>query len=135
MDIEVREYQEEDLEEVNQILMESFSYGKGKVQGEEFHELVAVVDQKIVGYLLLTKVLNPIKDQYYYWVDYVCVSSQYRGNGIGKKLLDMAYSIAKGEGAIYLQLTSSRFRTSAQKLYDKCGFMRRDSDIYRKEII
>ncbi len=135
MNIEVRGYREEDLVGVNEILKEAFTCEKGKVVGEEFQELVAVMDNQIVGYLLLTKILNPIKNRYYYLVDYVCVSSSYRGKGIGKELLDYAYKIAKEQQAMYLQLTSSRFRTAAHKLYDKCGFIKRDSDIYRKEII
>ena len=78
---------------------------------------------------------NPIKNASYYLVDYVCVDGNYRGLGIGKKMMDYAYMIAKNDGAIYLQLTSSRFRVAAHKLYEKCNYMKRESDIFRKEII
>ena len=133
--IKTRIYEEKDLEGVNVILEEAFSVRKENFVGKEFKEIVAVDDEKIVGYLLLTKILNPITNRYYCLVDYVCVLKEYRGREIGKELLDMAYEIAKEEGAIYLQLTSSIFRASAHRLYEKCNFIKRDSDIFRKEIL
>lgn len=135
MNVEVRMYEEKDLEGVNQILKESFAIQKGAIVGNEYKELVAICNQKVVGYLLLTTVFNPIGKRIIYYVDYVCVDSEYRGHGIGKKLLDYAYELAKEEGVSYLQLTCSRFRISAHRLYEKCNFIRRDSDIYRKEIL
>lgn len=135
MEVEIREFQSGDLKDVNQLLNESFSVSKKDFFGSEFHEVVAVVDSHVVGYLLLTKVYNPIKDASYYLIDYVCVSSEYRQNGIAKKMLEYSYGIAKKEEAIYLQLTCSTFRIAAHKLYEKCGFIKRESDIFRKEII
>lgn len=135
MEIVIREFQSDDLKDVNELLVESFSVSKKEFFGSEFHEIVAVVDSHVVGYLLLTKVYNPIKDASYYLVDYVCVSSEYRKKGIAKKMLDYSYKIAKKESSIYLQLTCSTFRIAAHKLYEKCGFVKRESDIFRKEII
>ncbi len=135
MNNEVRFLKEEDIPSVNAILTEAFSYGRGDVSGEEFSELVAVCDGKVAGYLLLTKVLNPIKNRCYFLVDYVCVSSEFRGQGLGKLLLDKAYQVAKEQDGMYLQLTCSRFRIAAHKLYEKCNFIKRDSDIFRKEIV
>ena len=135
MDCNVRFFEEKDLDDVNGLLTEAFSCNRGKLEGNEFTEIVAEMDGKAVGYLLLTKVLNPMKEKYYYLVDYVCVSSDYRGHGIGKYLLDKAYMVAKENDALYLQLTCSRFRIAAHKLYEKCNFMKRDSDIFRKEIV
>jgi len=135
MNVTIRPYLASDLNSVNQILQSSFSCTKGSFASEEFQEIVADIDGIVVGYLLLTRVLNPIKNHYYYLVDYVCVDSNYRGRGIGKYLLDYAYQVAKAGGGMYLQLTCSRFRIAAHKLYAKCNFMKRDSDIYRKEII
>ena len=135
MDIIVREYQEGDLEYINKILDDAFHCVRPEGSFDGFHEVVAVADERPVGYLILTKVFNPIKNASYYLVDYVCVDSNYRGLGIGKKMMDYAYMIAKNDGAIYLQLTSSRFRVAAHKLYEKCNYMKRESDIFRKEII
>ncbi len=135
MNVLVRFIEEKDYGRVNELLQDSFKCGRGNVQGDNFYELVAECDNKVVGYLLLTKVFNPMKEKNYMLVDYVCVDTNYRGHGIGKNLLDKAYMIGKENQCMYLQLTCSYFRIAAHKLYEKCNFMKRESDIYRKEIV
>ena len=137
MDIKVREYRKEDLEGVNVMLYEAFRRLKNPDISDDknFHEIVALADGRLVGYLLLTKVLNPIRNRHYYLVDYVCVVRDYRGYGIGEKLLDYAEEYARHCGGMYLQLTCRWTRIEAHKLYEKCGFVKRESDIFRKELI
>ena len=135
MEVVVRDYKKDDLEGVNEVLFEAFSIEKKNFNDSIFKEIVAVVDGNIAGYLLLTKVLNPIKDKYYYLVDYVCVSSKYRNMGIGNKLIDYAEEIARQDKVIYMQLTCSYTRIAAHRLYEKCGFKKRESDIFRKELL
>ena len=130
--IDVRFYENRDLDSVNTILEEEFKVSKSNFNNSSIKEIVALDNGKVCGYLLLTKVLNPILNKYYYLVDYVCVSSSYRGRGVGKKLLSFAEEIALRDDAIYLQLTCSSFRVAAHKLYESCGFIKRDSDIFRK---
>jgi ribosomal protein S18 acetylase RimI-like enzyme len=133
----VRDYRDSDYAFVNQMLLDSFSVTKGEdnLIGAEYHELVGVIDSNVVGYLLLTKVYNPIIQKSYHLIDYVCVSSNYRRLGVGKALLQKAYEIARSEHAIYLQLTCSNFRIAAHKLYENCGYVKRESDLFRKEIV
>ena len=84
--VEVRLYENKDLNSVNNIFLVNhlilekiiFSY-------DNMVEIVACIDGEVYGCLLLTKVLNPILNRYYYLVDYVCVSSKYRNIGIGRK--------------------------------------------------
>ena len=133
--IEVRDYSDTDLDSVNEILKEAFNESKRNFKNSNFREFVACVDGKVAGYLLLTKILNPIKEKFYYLVDYVCVSSNYRRLGLARKMLEEVYKIAKENNAIYIQLTSSRYREAAHKLYLSCGYVKRDSDIFRKDIL
>ena len=133
--IEVRDYSDTDLDSVNEILKEAFNEAKRNFKNNNFRELVVCVDGKVAGYLLMTRILNPIKEKFYYLVDYVCVSSNYRRMGLGRKLMDEVYSIAKDNNAIYIQLTSSRHREAAHKLYLSCGYVKSDSDIFRKDIL
>ena len=135
MNIVVREYENSDLDSVNFVLKESFDVTKDNFNVNECKELVVCVDDFVCGYLLLTKVFNPIKNNIYYLMDYVCVSSLYRGLGLGKKLLEKVEEIAKKDNALYIQLTCSSFRQTAHKLYESCGYVKRDSDIFRKELL
>ena len=132
MNIVVDYYKDEYLEQVNNVLKEAFDVEKSNFNGEQFKEIVALYDDEAVGYLLLTKVLNPIKNKYYYLVDYVCVLSKYRGLGISDKLMRFAEDIAKEDKVMYLQLTCGTHRLAAHKLYERCGYIKRDSDQFRK---
>ena len=128
----IRDYRESDLEQVNRILEEAFSHTKNNFTSINYHEIVCEKDHVVCGYLLLTKVFNPIRNRYYELVDYVCVLSNYRGFGIGEEMMKYAEEIARKDDAMYLQLTCSASRVAAHHLYEKCGFIKRESDIYRK---
>jgi len=135
MNIVIDSYKEIYLNGVNNLLQESFSLNKGNFKNDCFFEIVALYGETVVGYALLTKVFDPIKRRNNFLIDYVCVSTNYRRMGIGKMLLNEAYRIAKENNALYLQLTCSRFRMAAHALYQSCNFVKRESDIFRKEII
>ncbi len=135
MDVIVDYYKEEYLDDINKVLKEAFNIEKSNFSGEEFKEIVAIVDNKAVGYLLLTRVLNPIKNKNYYLVDYVCVLSNYRGLGISDKLMKFAEDIALNDDAMDLQLTCGTQRVAAHKLYERCGYIKRDSDQFRKVLM
>lgn len=135
MDVIVDYYKEEYLDDINKVLKEAFNIEKSNFSGEEFKEIVAIVDNKAVGYLLLTRVLNPIKNKNYYLVDYVSVLSNYRGLGISDKLMKFAEDIALNDDAMYLQLTCGTQRVAAHKLYERCGYIKRDSDQFRKVLM
>ena len=135
MDVIVDYYKEEYLDDINKVLKEAFNIEKSNFSGEEFKEIVAIVDNKAVGYLLLTRVLNPIKNKNYYLVDYVSVLSNYRGLGISDKLMKFAEDIALNDDAMHLQLTCGTQRVAAHKLYERCGYIKRDSDQFRKVLL
>ena len=135
MSIVVRDYLKTDLDDVNYILDEVFSVQKNNFNSEDFHEIVATIDNKVIGYLLMSKVFNPILSKYYYWLDYVSVLESYRGMGVGDKLLEYAEVIARKENADYLQLSCGYQRKAAHVLYEKNGFVRRESDLFRKELV
>ena len=133
--IDVRLYEDSDLDSVNKILLESFNITKDNFDEDNIVEVVACRDDNVVGYLYITRVLNPIKKKHYCLIDYVCVDNNYRNLGIGEKMINYSLDIAKNSGAMYVQLTCSYNRVAAHKLYEKCGFIKRESDIFRKEFL
>lgn len=142
----IREYVNSDFNDVINILIKTFpSVSESMVNREinnklleldrdKYFQIVAEVDNKIVGYLLATKKVDPILSRNNFWIDYFCVDENYRGRGIGNELLNKIEIIAKEEKIFYLELTSSRFRVSARNLYLNFGFEIRESDIFRKEL-
>ena len=131
--IGVREYMMTDYFDVSRIIKEAFDVEKVNVNPDDnYRELVGVVDDKVVGYLVLTRVLDLVKGRPYYLVDYVCVDSAYRNLGIGYMMMDKVLEIASNDKALYIELTSRKERVAAHHLYEKCGYEKRDSVIFRR---
>lgn len=140
----IREYKNEDFEEVKSVLLEAFPevedlLKKSLISSEtldldksKYIQLVAEVDGEVVGYALASRSCDPVLIKTNLWIDYVCVSEKHRGKGLARKLMENIEKIAVDEKVLFMQLTSSRFRTAARKLYSDLGFEIRESDIFRK---
>ncbi|KAG2174280.1 hypothetical protein INT43_004303 [Umbelopsis isabellina] len=65
-------------------------------------------------------------------IEDVVVDNECRGKGVGKLLLQKAIAIAQTEfGASSIDLTSRPERETANKLYQKVGFVKRETNVYR----
>lgn len=92
--------------------------------------LVARIDGVIVG--ALTLVVFPIPSGKRARIEDVVVDDAARGQGVGSVLTQEALSIARVLGARTVDLTSRPSREAANRLYERMGFARRDSSVYRK---
>jgi ribosomal protein S18 acetylase RimI-like enzyme len=91
--------------------------------------LVARVAGQIVG--TLTLVVFPIPTGIRAWVEDVIVDEAARGQGAAKALTFEALRLARKEGAKTVDLTTRPSREAAGRLYERVGFQRRDSRLYR----
>lgn len=133
--IGVREYRMTDYFDVSRILEEAFGVIKANVNPDNnYKEYVAVVNDVVAGYLVLTRVLDLVKGRPYYLVDYVCVAKSYRNLGLGQLLMERVLEVARKDKALYVELTSRKDRVAAHHLYEKVGFEKRDSYIYRRTL-
>lgn len=133
--IGVREYRITDYFDVSRILEEAFGVTKANVNPDNnYKEYVAVVNDVVAGYLVLTRVLDLVKGRPYYLVDYVCVAKSYRNLGLGQLLMERVLEVARKDKALYVELTSRKDRVAAHRLYEKVGFEKRDSYIYRRTL-
>ena len=133
--IGVREYRMTDYFDVSRILEEAFGVTKANVNPDNnYKEYVAVVNDVVAGYLVLTRVLDLVKGRPYYLVDYVCVAKSYRNLGLGQLLMERVLEVARKDKALYIELTSRKDRVVAHHLYEKVGFEKRDSYIYRRTL-
>jgi ribosomal protein S18 acetylase RimI-like enzyme len=92
--------------------------------------LVARIDGRIVG--SLTLVVFPIPSGLRARIEDVVVDEAARGRGVGAALTDEALRLARELGARTVDLTSRPSREAANRLYERLGFARRDSRVYRK---
>jgi ribosomal protein S18 acetylase RimI-like enzyme len=92
--------------------------------------LLARVDGVIVG--ALTLVVFPIPSGMRARIEDVVVDTAARGKGVGAALTEHALTIARQLDARTVDLTSRPSREAANRLYERMGFARRDSSVYRK---
>jgi ribosomal protein S18 acetylase RimI-like enzyme len=91
--------------------------------------LVARVEGVIVG--MLTLVMFPVPTGLRAHVEDVVVDAAARGHGVGRVLIDKALGLAADAGARTVDLTSRPSREAANRLYERAGFQRRESNVYR----
>jgi len=91
------------------------------------HLLVAR-DPDIVGVLTLT--LYRIPTGLSARIDDVIVDTAARGHGVGEALTRDALERARAAGARSVNLTSHPRRDAANRLYQRVGFERRDTNVY-----
>lgn len=91
--------------------------------------VVAKDDSKVIGMAtgyLIVKFGKKIG-----YIEEVVVSEAYRGQGIGRRLLELIIEEAKKAQVRQLYLTSRAGRTEANSLYQKLGFEKRETNNYR----
>ena len=92
---------------------------------------IASENGEIIG--TLTLVIYPLMTGAKAWIEDVVVDNTMRGRGIGKLLTLHAIGYAARAGIAKIDLTSSPSRVEANALYQRIGFVRRETNVYRLE--
>jgi ribosomal protein S18 acetylase RimI-like enzyme len=96
-------------------------------------ELIVATDAgRIVGCVSVAVVYQPYGTKG--WIEDFVVDERYRGRGVATELMRLAVAHARSEGCVTLNLTSSSRRESAIRLYEKLGFVRRDTNVYKLDL-
>ena len=90
---------------------------------------IARVNGKIAGALTLATFRIPTGVRA--WIEDVVVDADARGHGVGEALNMAAIAEARNRGAITVELTSRPSREAANRLYQRIGFVQRETNIYR----
>lgn len=102
--------------------------------GSNVRVLILKDNDNIAGTGMITLKYDPFKDKKTFYLDYICVSSDYQNQGLGKKILSEIERIGKEEQIDRLELTSNSKRCYAQKLYSSFGMEIRDTNVFEKNI-
>jgi ribosomal protein S18 acetylase RimI-like enzyme len=89
-------------------------------------------DGSILG--TLTLVVFRIPTAVRAWIEDVVVDEAARGKGAGEALNRAALAAAGQKGAKTVELTSRPSREAANRLYQRLGFQRRETNVYRYEL-
>jgi ribosomal protein S18 acetylase RimI-like enzyme len=95
--------------------------------------LVAKDGDRVVG--TLTLAVYPAPTGVRAWIEDVVVDEAARGHGVGQALTREALRLAGELGARTVDLTSRPEREAANRMYEKAGFRRRETNVYRYELI
>ena len=102
------------------------------IAAESTTVFVATRAQEIVG--LLTLVVFRIPTGMRAWIEDVVVDESARGAGVGELLNRAALDEARRKGARTVDLTSRPSRAAANRLYQRLGFVARETNVYRYEL-
>ena len=67
-------------------------------------------------------------------VEDVVVHDEYRGQGLGKSLMEAVIAMARENDVAALHLTSQPKREAANKLYQKLGFEKCETNVYKLKL-
>lgn len=95
---------------------------------EGAHLFVAKDGDTIIGCATLCPFVSPTGRKAS--IEDVVVSTEYRGQGIGRKLVEAAIEKARESAPITLQLTSRPSREAANHLYQSMGFTPKETNFY-----
>lgn len=102
------------------------------INSESTNLFVAEDNNEIIGTLSL--IFNKIPTGNKVWIEDVVVDKASRGKGVGKELILFAMKYVKNKNFESINLTSSPERIGANKLYQKLGFFKRNTNVYRIQI-
>lgn len=68
------------------------------------------------------------------WIEDVIVAEEARGRGLGEQLTMAALDAARAAGAKTVDLTSRPSREAANRLYQRVGFVGRETNVYRYDL-
>lgn len=136
----IRPLQKDDRREVaalfNQLVMDPAKFDffsdldlSPLVDDPNCHCLVAEDGGKVIGFGSLSVYLTPVYG-YKGKIEDMVVDKNYRGQGLGRKLLESLINIAKEKNIKSLYLTSNPARQTAIRLYESAGFEKKDTGIY-----
>ena len=127
-----------ELLDAMQRLVPQLSSSAPPVTGAELADLVgspatilftARVGGQIVG--ALTLVVFRLPTGVRAWIEDVVVDDAARGHGVGAAINQAAIAEAQARGARTIDLTSRPSRDVANRLYQRLGFVARDTNVYR----
>jgi ribosomal protein S18 acetylase RimI-like enzyme len=100
------------------------------LKSENIHFFIAELDNKqIAGMITIGTYMIPSGKKA--WIEDVVVDESQRGKGIGKELILHAINYSGSLGAKSVGLTSRPSRTSANRLYQKLGFVKYETNVYK----
>ena len=137
--VQLKEASEAALQDINKLLPQLRTHGGEHiasrvdlemiVEDKNIRLIVARDGKKIIGMasLYIIHKLGKHKGS----VEDVVVDDAYRGQQLGKRLMEVLLDEARRSKLTQLDLTSNPDRIAAHKLYERLGFKQRETEVYK----
>ena len=88
---------------------------------------------EIIGMFTIANYLTTTGHKY--WLEDVVVDNRYRGQLLGKRMVEEAVRLVEERGKSTFLLTSKPIRVVANKLYSSLGFEKKETNVYKMDFI
>src|SRR5574344_467509 len=102
------------------------------IENKNAHLYCIIENEHIIGCATLCVFYSPSAKKAS--IEDVVVSSEYRGQHLGRKLMTYVLDEAKKMGTMELHLTSKPKRVAANALYQALGFKKKETNYYQMKI-
>lgn len=103
------------------------------IKSENCKAIIMKNKDELIGTAIIDILNDYIKNQKYYYINYVCIKKEYRGCGYSKKIMEYIEELARQDNISYIMLTSSSQREIANKLYLSLDYKKIDTNLFKKE--
>lgn len=103
------------------------------IKSENCKAIIMKNKDELIGTAIIDTLNDYIKNQKYYYINYVCIKKEYRGCGYSKKIMEYIEELARQDNISYIMLTSSIQREIANKLYLSLDYKKIDTNLFKKE--
>ena len=121
------------FELINMCFNHDYDYKKFKLLDTQRVLLLKNKDE-LVGCTVITLKKDPFKNTKTFYLDYICVKDTYQHQGLGHKMFQEVERIAREEKVDFLELTSSKKREFARKMYLNEKMEIKDTDLFVKSL-
>ena len=97
--------------------------------------IVAKSADKAIGSLMLTREWSDWTNRWYWWIQSVYVTPDFRGKGIYKAMYDKVKEMAKEAGVTQIRLYVDKTNYRAQQVYQKLGMSETHYLMYEEEML
>lgn len=135
--IEIEDLKPDYLEAINRLIAQlstsSHTFTEAElnslIASPQSHLYALEYDEKIIGMVTLCIYQCPTGRKA--WIEDVVVDQNHRGKGYGKLMVRKAMEECQNRGNVTLMLTSRPSRIVANQLYQRLGFEKRETNVYK----
>lgn len=132
----IKEIPKEDYESAMQLYCLCFEKKYKQIELPLLGNLIGLyIDNNLVGIAQIDYINNLLENKRIAYINSFCIHPDYRNKHLGDTLLKECINICKKNNCNYINLTSNKNRTIANKIYKNNNFEIIDTRILKKDIL